>query len=483
MSWIISIAAFIFILGVAINIHEFGHFIVAKMLKMRVEAFSFFGLGPRLWGFRIGHTDYRLSAIPLGAYVKLYGDEANDALEGKDQAAEESVPEHELYQLRPRWQKFLVMIGGPVMNILLALAIPFAGALMYGVEVEPTSPTVSRIEANSAAQEAGLQYGDKIVSFNGKENPTWKNISDDALLITNPPKPLPMVVERNGQRVSINITPKVLKLNGDEYGDLGFLPDYGQAVPVIFSGVDTDKAGAKAGVQPGDKLLTVNGQEVRNKAQAMHLIRSSTSDTVALTVERQGQKIELKATPDMEDENGGKVRKLNVGLVETPPRAAAGIVGSASHAVSENWRILSLTGRALKQLFAGERKASNTVSGPIGIAVAASQAASLGIGAVLAMLAFLSLNLGVFNLLPIPMLDGGQIFVLGVEGVLSWFGKTLSPTLHLRIQQVGLVLILGLTVFAFANDIMKVVGRWRDRDERPPAVNTTAPAPATAPQK
>jgi len=480
MSWIISIAAFIFILGVAINIHEFGHFIVAKLLKMRVEAFSFFGLGPRLWGFRIGHTDYRLSAIPLGAYVKLYGDEANDALEGKDQAAQEEVPAHELYQLRPRWQKFLVMIGGPAMNILLALAIPFAGALINGVEVEPTSPTVSRIEANGAAQEAGLQYGDKIVSFNDVENPTWKNISDDALLITNPPKALPLVIERNGHRISINITPKVLKLNGDEYGDLGFTPDYGQAVPVIFSVVVTDKAGAKAGIQPGDKLLTVNGEDVRNKAQATHLIRSSTSDTITLAVERKGQKIELKAVPDSEDENNGKVRKLNVNLEETPPRVPAGITKAGSHAVSENWRILSLTGRALKQLIAGERKASNTVSGPIGIAVAASQAASLGFGAVMTMLAFLSLNLGVFNLLPIPMLDGGQIFVLGIEGILAMFGKTLSQTVHLRIQQVGLVLILGLTVFAFANDIMKRINVWRGTDDKPPAVNT---APTPAPQK
>src|SRR5215203_196206 len=126
---LLVILAVIFVLGIAINIHEFGHFIVAKLLGMRVEAYSFFGLGPRIWGFKIGHTDYRISAIPLGAYVKLYGDEATGPLEGKDDDSQK-VPDSELYELRPRWQKFLVMLGGPFMNIVLALAIPFGSALI-----------------------------------------------------------------------------------------------------------------------------------------------------------------------------------------------------------------------------------------------------------------------------------------------------------------------------------------------------------------
>ncbi|MGI8849227.1 MAG: site-2 protease family protein, partial [Pyrinomonadaceae bacterium] len=133
---LLVILAVIFVLGIAINIHEFGHFAVAKLLGMRVEAYSFFGLGPRIWGKKIGHTDYRISAIPLGAYVKLYGDEATGALEGGESEGE-IVPESELYELRPRWQKFLVMIGGPFMNILLALAIPFFGALMMGLPSMP----------------------------------------------------------------------------------------------------------------------------------------------------------------------------------------------------------------------------------------------------------------------------------------------------------------------------------------------------------
>ena len=171
--FLIVILAVIFVLGIAINIHEFGHFIVAKLLGMRVEAYSFFGLGPRIWGKKIGDTDYRISAIPLGAYVKLYGDEATGALEGKDEATD--VPESELYELRPRWQKFLVMVGGPFMNIMLALAIPFAGALALGLPSMP-APIVGFVKSGGAADQSGVKIGDRIIAFDGVENPTYERI-------------------------------------------------------------------------------------------------------------------------------------------------------------------------------------------------------------------------------------------------------------------------------------------------------------------
>ena len=139
----------VFVLGVAINIHEFGHFIVARLFGMRVEAYSFFGIGPRIWGFQWGDTDYRISAIPLGAYVKLYGDEATAPLEG-GASEEDAVPKEELYELRPRWQKFLVMLGGPFMNIVLALAIPFGIAMVVGIPAIP-APVVAYVPADSAA--------------------------------------------------------------------------------------------------------------------------------------------------------------------------------------------------------------------------------------------------------------------------------------------------------------------------------------------
>src|SRR5678816_4283202 len=212
---LISVLAILFVLGVAINIHEFGHFLVAKLFGMRVEAYSFFGLGPRLFGFKVGHTDYRVSAIPLGAYVKLYGDEATAPLEGGD-SEREPVPESELYELRPRWQKFLVMLGGPFMNIVLALAIPFGGALMYGVPSMP-APIVGSIRPGGAAETAGVKVGDRVVSFDGKENPTWGNIRDDSMIA--PDKEVPMTVERGGQRVSLTVKPAREDIGGNAIGD------------------------------------------------------------------------------------------------------------------------------------------------------------------------------------------------------------------------------------------------------------------------
>src|SRR5688572_2391652 len=218
---LLVILAVIFVLGVAINIHEFGHFIVAKLFGMRVEAYSFFGLGPRIWGFKIGHTDYRVSAIPLGAYVKLYGDEATAPLEGGE-STNEKVPASELYELRPRWQKFLVMLGGPFMNIVLALSIPFFGALMYGVPSTP-DPIISYVAPNGAAERAGLKAGDKIVAFEGEANPTWRKIETGAAI--SPEKPLPITVERNGQNIVLSITPARVDKKGQGIGDVEMKPE------------------------------------------------------------------------------------------------------------------------------------------------------------------------------------------------------------------------------------------------------------------
>ena len=177
--------AFIFILGSAVVLHEFGHFIVAKLLKIRVETFSV-GFGPRLFGRKWGQTDYRLSLIPLGGYVKLGGDESNAPLEG---AGASDIPPEEQFNLRPRWQRILVAIAGPVMNVLTALAIPLAAALMYGVPATP-APVVSYLMHGGAAETAGLQVGDRIVSFNGTDNPKWDIIRGDALL--SPGQSLPV---------------------------------------------------------------------------------------------------------------------------------------------------------------------------------------------------------------------------------------------------------------------------------------------------
>src|SRR6266699_170374 len=213
MSYLIPPLSFIFILGAAVVLHEFGHFIVAKLLKIRVETFSV-GFGPRLFGRKWGQTDYRVSAIPLGGYVKLGGDDSNAPIEGEGAT---DIPECEMFNLRPRWQRILVSVAGPVMNIITALSIPFAAALVYGVPATP-APVVSYVVSGGAAEAAGLRPGDRIVQFNGTENPKWDTISGDALL--SPDQPLPLVVDRNGERLTLSIKPTPRTENGETAGTL-----------------------------------------------------------------------------------------------------------------------------------------------------------------------------------------------------------------------------------------------------------------------
>jgi regulator of sigma E protease len=463
MTVVTSIFAFIGILGAAVVIHEFGHFIVAKLFKIRVETFSV-GFGPRLFGFKRGNTDYRVSLVPLGGYVKLGGDESNAPLEG---AGATDIPPEEMFNLRPRWQRILVALAGPVMNILTALAIPFAGALMYGIPATP-APVVSSVASGGSAAAAGLQRGDKIVSFNGVENPKWDTIRGDALL--SPGQPLPVVVERNGQRFPLTITPTAVVEEGETAGFLDFVPDYGD-LPVVVREVEPGTPAAEAGLQPGDRIIAVSGQPVKSAEQVTQFIREHKGQPITLLVNRNGQRMDITAT----------ARKLSDGRErlgfrpdEEIPLHQAGVTAAGAYAVNTNLEILRLTGKALGQFFTGQRSARNTLSGPVGIYKAASSSVErFGWSGFFTTLAFLSLNLGIFNLLPIPVLDGGAIFLLLIESILAMVGLKLSMRVRDRIQQVGFVMVILLMVFVITNDILKQASIWRGGDNPPPA---TTPA-------
>ncbi len=448
---LLVVLAVIFVLGIAINIHELGHFIVAKLFGMRVEAYSFFGLGPRIWGFKVGHTDYRISAIPLGAYVKLYGDEVTAPLEGG--ASEEvKVPESELYELRPRWQKFLVMLGGPFMNIVLALAIPFFGALMYGVPALP-DPIISYVQPNGAAEQAGLRAGDKIVAFEGVENPTWRKIETGAAI--SPEKPLAITIERNGEKISSTITPTKGDRKGQAIGELDLRPDTG--VQTVFArSVNADSPAAKAGMQDGDQLIAVNGANVRNVTNFMSLIQENEGAAINIVVERNGARQTLVATPEMHESGQARIG-VELRGAANQVREPAGVGDAAGFAVNANYEIIALTGRVLGQLFTGQRAVRDAgLAGPVGIVgIISSVVREDGFVGLFSILAVISLNLGVFNLLPIPLLDGGQIMVLGIEKVMSWFGRTLSMAIKEKIQLAGLAVILLLMVFTLFLDISK----------------------------
>ncbi len=452
---LIVILAVIFVLGIAINIHEFGHFAVAKLLGMRVDAYSFFGLGPRIWGFKYGHTDYRISAIPLGAYVKLYGDEANSGLEGKDDQSE-PVADSELYELRPRWQKFLVMIGGPFMNIMLALAIPFFGAWYMGLPSMP-APIVGTVKTAGAAEQAGIKVGDRVVQFDGVENPTWERVRNDSLIA--PEKEIPVTVERGGQKLNLTIKPTRTEKDGNSIGSLDLEPEIG-VEPVITGSLIEGNPAANAGLQIGDRIISINGETVRNHNEIVNQIRGSKEATIKMLVERNGERREIPIQAE-QVEGVYKVGAIFEPDEKAMPREPVSMGQAASFAVNTNLEIIRLTGKVFGQLFAGQRSVKDAgLAGPIGIVQIISKVVhEQGFVGLVSILALISLNLGVFNLLPIPMLDGGQIAVLAIEGFLGLFGMTLSMNVKEKIQLVGLAIILLLMVTTIFFDVSRLFGK------------------------
>ena len=444
---LLVILAVVFVLGVAINIHEFGHFIVAKLLGMRVEAYSFFGLGPRIWGFKVGHTDYRISAIPLGAYVKLYGDEATSSLEGGESTGEK-VPDSELYELRPRWQKFLVMVGGPFMNIMLALAIPFVGAMMNGIPAV-TSPTVGVVKSGGAAETAGIKTGDRIVKFEGVENPSWERIRMDSLV--SPEKEIPVTVDRGGQPIDLTIKPTRVEEKGTAVGMLDFEP----SEIVVIQSPQPDSPAQKAGLISGDRIVSINGTTVRGVENFKGLVQENKNTPLQIAVLRNGQSQNFTVTPTIQP-SGNAIIGANISN-QPVDREKGSVLQAAGFAVNANWQVLRLTGTVFGQLFTGQRSVKDAgLAGPVGIVQMIAQVVrESGFAGLIPMLMLISLNLGVFNLLPIPLLDGGQIMVLGIEKVMSWFGKTLSMAIKEKIQIAGLGIILLLMAFTLFLDISR----------------------------
>jgi regulator of sigma E protease len=272
------------------------------------------------------------------------------------------------------------------------------------------------------------------------------------------------VIERNGQRISVTIKPTVRSENGDTAGTLDFIPDYG-GLPVVVEGVNPSSPAAEAGLQPGDRVVKVGDQDVKSSAQVTEYIKGHNAEPIQLTVQRQGQPVQI--TTGTRRLPGGL---LGINIREQFPLHKASVGTAAKHAYQSNLQIIRLTGTALGQVFSGERSLRNTVSGPIGIyQVAQKSVEKLGWEGVFGMLGFLSLNLGIFNLLPIPVLDGGAIFLLLLEGLLALIGLSISTAVRERIQQVGFVMVLLLMVFVITNDVLKSFGNRGSEPEKPAA--------------
>src|SRR5262245_11029168 len=338
-----------------IVIHEFGHFIVAKILKIAVETFSV-GFGPKLFGFKIGETEYRLSAIPLGGYVKFRGENL-ELLQGKIEGAVDE------FLSQAKWKRFLVAIAGPAFNIATAIIIPAAG-IMIGYNdsiVNAQQPIIGRVDVASAAEKAGLQPGDRVVEHHGRQNPTWRDIELDIAL--HPNEDIPMKVERNNQPIELTIRPQAIKDGREQRGEAGIEPFIAlNHVGVLF--VSPNSAADKAGLKRGDKIIAINGNQIIAWHQFKDGLRNSQGKPVSLKVERRQDVLDLQATPVMQENEYrlGFQPDLYIRVKTTS------IATAVRYGWEYNWMWLRLTGVAFKQIFTGRRSASESLSGPVRIA-------------------------------------------------------------------------------------------------------------------
>ena len=424
------------VLGIMILVHEFGHYAAAKWFGVRVDVFSI-GFGKRLTGFRRGGTDYRISALPLGGYVKMAGE---NPLESRSGAPDE-------FMSHPRWQRFVIAIAGPAMNIILAVVL-LTGVFMVHYEhpVYLDQPAVvGWVIENSPAAKAGIAQGDRIVRIDGQQNPTWEDVLLKVAISSK--GPIDVAIQRGNQILQKQVQPEVE--GSDPYGAVGWLPDQ----PITVTELEPNMPAAQAGLKLGDEIVAVNGTSMRSLLSVIHYLRQNGSKPVDVTAVRNGQQLSFKITPVQTDDDGQKNYRL--GFQSRPVQIdKLPFAQALNRSLEENRRYSLLIVDLVRKLV--QHKASiKQMEGPIGIARASGDAARQpGWTPLLSLMAMISLNLGIFNLLPIPILDGGIILLLIIEGVLR---REIKPRIKERIYQTAFVFLILFAAVVIYNDLMKAL--------------------------
>lgn len=420
-------------LGVMVLVHEWGHFVVARLFGVRVEVFSI-GFGPRIWGVRRGPTDYRLSILPLGGYVRMAG----------DNPAEERKGDPDEFLSKPRWQRVLIALAGPTTNFLMAVILTAALFVRGGQQPSYADKPVviAGVMKDSAAQKAGIQAGDRIASFAGVKNPTWDRVALE-LALSAPGRSVPVVVDRQGQQVPLSVASEP-----QPFTALGY-----PAEPAVIGLVSPGLPAEKAGLAPGDTILTVDGEPLASPYQLSDMIQRSQGRPMNLEVSRSGSTQKIVLTPIWGDPGDGTPR-WEIGITyrfTTSPKRYSfpmAMVKAGEFHVILATKLVYLVG----QLFTG-RVSLKQVQGPLGIVQASSQAAKRGFGDLISLMALVSLNLGILNLLPIPILDGGHILMLGIEGLLR---HDISLKIKERVVTVGMVFLLLVFLIVMYNDVLRL---------------------------
>ncbi len=425
--------ALIFALGVIIFIHELGHLLVAKLFDTRVKTFSL-GFGKRLWGFERGETDYRVSLIPLGGYVALGGEMPEDA-----------TGDPREFMSKPRWQRILVYLAGPAMNAVLSVAI-ITGLFMVGISVADFSEVdavVGRVAEGSSAEAAGLEAADRIVAVDGQAVEDWDDLKNE--LMTSAEEPVELTVERDDRTFQATVTPGTIPRY--EIGDTAgiaprILPQVHQVLP--------DAPAAEAGFEAGDLIVSVDGRAVAGTQEFIDYVQQRPGEEVRVDVLRDEASYTLPVTPA--DVDGRGQVGLQLGHASLTKQYGLSLSKAFVASVRHNVYLVEQIGVLVGKLVTGELAAKSALGGPIEIAAQSGAAARLGFGYLLYFTAFISLNIGLLNLLPIPVLDGGQIVILVIESTIR---RDLSLRLKELITQVGFVLIMLLMLAVIWFDLAK----------------------------
>jgi regulator of sigma E protease len=438
--FLIAVAAVAVVLGFMILIHEFGHYAVAKLLGVRVEQFAI-GFGKRLVGFRRGETDYRINLLPLGGYVKMSGENPMDERTGDPGE----------FMSHSRWHRFLIAIAGPTMNILLAIVLLTTVYMVhYEYPVFRDQPAkIAGVKHDSPAAKAGLQVGDRIVKVDGIENPTWEQLQPRVMLSAN--QPLTVTIQRGDQIFEKTIVPQAV--TSSEVGSAGWFPEE----PVIVDQIDPDTPAAKAGMKEGDRIVALDGQPLRSIEAMIDDLQQTKEKSVDLTVIRGGETLSFRMSPVLSKTDDPKEKRYRLGFVNKSEMKVTTLpFGQAfSLSLEQNKKYSLLILELAKKIVQG-KVSPRMVSGPIGIAQDAGWAArQKGWMPLLELTAGISLNLGIFNLLPIPILDGGVILFLFIEGLMR---RDVSLRIKERVYQAAFVFLVLFAVMVIYNDLAKTLG-------------------------
>jgi len=426
-----TLFAFLFVLGVLVFVHELGHFLAARRLGVRVLTFSL-GFGPKILKFTRGDTEYCVSIIPLGGYVKMAGETPDDPRTGQSDE----------FMSKTKWERFQILIMGPVMNIVLAVVV-MAVVLAQGAEVpvyQDQPPVIGAVAPGSPAEGAGILRGDLIVDVAGRAVDTWEDLF--IAVGTRPDRDVAVTLRRGGQTQSVTVRP--VPETRYETGSIGVMPDINPIVTGVIAGEPAESAGLLA----GDVVLAVDGERMVTRTQLVEAISRNGDREIELTIEREGREQLVLATPAQRGDRG----MLGIYVGEPTRSFTPGPFEAIQLSVERNIEFSGLIFRTLGGLFVGETS-PRQLMGPVAIAQLSGESAEAGWIALFTLMASISLNLGLLNLLPIPVLDGGHILIMALEGVAR---RDFSMAVKEKMLLAGFVLLMMLMVTVIYNDLTRV---------------------------